>query len=97
LTQPVGDRLQPQRVVDLALRPAEVAGQDHDRAALEQVDDRRQAGTDAGVIGDPSVVEWHVEISPKEDALPPYIDVANGLLVHRRAAMKVARSATRQL
>ena len=41
LAEPIGDRLQAQRVVDLALGPAEVAGQHHAGAVLEQVHDGR--------------------------------------------------------
>ena len=95
LGQPIGDRLEAQRVVDLALGPAQVAGQDHAGAALQQVADRGQAGADAGVVGDPTVVERDVQVRAQEDALAGDVDVTNRLLVergiwsatHSRAAM----------
>ena len=101
LAQPLGDRAQAQRVDDLALRTAEVTGEDDRCAALEEVDDRRQAGANAGVVGDPPVLERHVQVGADEDPASGDIDVADGLGVHRRAAqsrsaMKAARSATRQ-
>ena len=100
LAQPLRDRAQAQRVVDLALRPAEVAGEDDRCATLEEVDDRRQAGANAGVVGDPPVLERHVQVGADEDPASGDVDVADGLGVHRRAAqsrsaMNAARSATR--
>jgi hypothetical protein len=105
LPEAIGDRLQPVRIIHLAMWPPEVAGHDDDRALLEEVDERRQAAADPGVIGDPPVVERDVQVSPEEDALAPNIDIADRLLVkrselrdrHRRAPMNAARSATRQL
>ena len=102
LAEPIGDRLEPKRVVDLAVRTPEVAGQDHDRALLEEVDQGRQAGPDPGVIGDPPVVERDVEVGAQEDALAADVDVADGLEAsigarHSRSPMKAARSATRQV
>ena len=86
LAEPIRDRLEAQRVVDLALRPAEVAGQDHRRASLEEIEDRRQAGADAGVVGDPPVVERDVQVGPQEDPLAPNIDIPDRLLVHAATA-----------
>ncbi len=76
------DRTQAEGVVDLALRPTEMAGQDDDGAAIEEVGDGRHAGPDAGVVDDLAVLERDVEIDPDEDLLAGRIEVANGELVH---------------
>jgi hypothetical protein len=103
LAEAVGDRLQAESVVHLALRPPEMAGEDDGRPTLQQVHDRRQAGANAGVVGDPPVVERDVEVGTQEDALARNVDITDRQLVHvasagryRRSAMKAARSATRQ-
>ncbi len=88
LAEPIRDRLEAKRVVDLALRPAQVAGQDHCRAALQQIADRGQAGPDAGVVGDPPVVERHVEVGAQEDALSADVDIPDRLLVHAATAAR---------
>jgi len=84
--EPIRDRLEAQRVVDLALRPAEVAGQDHRRASLEEIADGGQAGPDAGVVGDPPIVERDVQVGPQEDPLAPNVDIPDRLLVHAATA-----------
>src|SRR5207248_803844 len=46
-----------------ALRPAEMrADGDGVGIAVEQPPQRRQRGTDARVVGDAPVLEWHVEV-----------------------------------
>ena len=105
LAQAVGDRLEAVRVVDLAMGSPQVAGHDHGRPMLQQVDEGGDAGPDPGVVGDPAVVQRDVQIGPQEDPFALDVDVANGQFVqrpepgdrHRRAPMNAARSATRQL
>ena len=61
-----GDRV----LLVLALRPPEVRADAHlGRAALEQQPKRRQRRADARVVGDPPVLERHVQIRPDEDDL----------------------------
>ena len=110
LAQALADRPQPEPVLDLAVGPAEVAGEDDLRARAEERRDRRQGGPDARVVGDLAVGERDVEVDADEDALARGVEVADGQLVHghrrprrqaaatgRRAATKPIRSATRQL
>ena len=78
----LGDRPQPQAVLDLAVRPAEVAGQDDPGALGEQGPDGRQGRPDALVVGHLAVGEWDVEVDAQEDALARGVDVADGELVH---------------
>ena len=59
---------------DLALRPAEVRADDHLRAVLPQVLDRRERRPDARVVGDPVAGERDVEVGAHED--PPALDAA---------------------
>ena len=51
---------------------------------FEQVADRRERLADAGVVCDYAVFERDVEVRAHEHPLPGDIDVADGLLVHRR-------------
>jgi hypothetical protein len=44
---------------------------------VEQEPERRQRGADARVVGNPPVVERHVEVDADEDALPGDVRVAN--------------------
>ena len=103
------DRSQAQAVLDLAVGPAEVAGEDDPRARAGAAGrDRRDRRTDPRVVGDLAVGERDVEVDADEDAFPGDVDVADGELVHRsvgrgqtatgrRAATNAIRSATRQL
>src|SRR5438105_870765 len=54
LRQALRGRRQALARIGLALRPAEVGGQDHARAALDRVADGRQRGADARVVADPA-------------------------------------------
>ena len=67
--QALGDRPEPEAVLDLAVGPAEMAGQDDPRALAEQVADRRDRGADARIVGDLAVLERDVEVDADEDAL----------------------------
>ena len=63
--------------------------------------DRRQAGADPCVVGDPAVLERHVEIGADEDPASGDIDVAEWSwrpsgAAQSRSAMNAARSAARQ-
>ena len=84
----ISNRLEAQGVVHLALRPPKVAGQDHGSPMLKQVDQRRQAGPDASVIGDAPVVERHVEVGTQEDALAEHVDIPDRQLVHGPAGRR---------
>jgi hypothetical protein len=63
-------------------RPAEVAGQDDDRALSQQRLDRRQGGHDPAVVRDPAILEGNVEVDADEDALTCRVQVPDGELVH---------------
>ncbi len=82
LAQALGDRPQAQSVLDLAVGPAEVAGQDDPGALREQGPDRGEGGPDARVIGDLAVLEGNVEVDADEDTLATRVDVADRELVH---------------
>ena len=104
LGQDLPDRPQAQPVLDLAVRPAEVAGQDDRRPGVEERVDGRDGGPDARVVGDPAVGQRDVEVDANEDAFAGDVRVADRELVHRgqavtgrRAATNAMRSATRQL
>ena len=79
LGQALGDGPQRQLGPHLALRPAEVRADDHLRAVLAQVPNRRERRPDARVVGDPVAVERDVQVRANED--PPALDgqVAHGL------------------
>ncbi len=104
LGQDLADRPEAEPVLDLAVRPAEVAGEDHRRPGVEERDDGRDRGTDARVVGDPAVGQRDVEVDADEDPFAGDVRVADRELVHRgqavtgrRAATNAMRSATRQL
>ena len=83
--QPHGRRLQAEFRIDLALRPSEMAHQDHAAAVLHGTPDRRQGRPDAPVIRNGrAVVERHVEIDPHEDPLPLHVQVVESFLGHGR-------------
>ena len=82
LAQTLGDRPQAEAVLDLAVGPPEVAGQDHPGALAEEGPDRRDRRPDPRVVGDLAVLERDVEVDPDEDALAGRVDVADGELVH---------------
>ena len=75
LRQAIGDRPQAQLRFDLALRPAEVAGEDDRRALLERVLNGRQRRLDARVVADDAVLERDVEVDADEDALALEIEI----------------------
>ena len=56
LAQPLAHRPEPEAVADLAVGPAEVAGEDDAGALRLEVPDRRERRADAGVVGDPAVL-----------------------------------------
>ena len=104
LRQDLPDRPQAQPVLDLAVRTAEVAGQDDRGPRVEEQVDRRDGGPDARIVGDPAVGERDVEVDANEDPFAGDVRVADRELVHRgqavtgrRAATNAIRSATRQL
>ena len=66
--QMLGDRLQAELRLRLALRPAEMRREDHRRAVIERVGDRRQRRANAGVVGDPAVLDRDVEVDADEHA-----------------------------
>ena len=84
LAEALGHRPEPEAVADLAVRPAEVAGQDDPGALGLQVPDRGQRRPDARVVGDPAILERDVEVDADEDALARGVEVPDGELVHLR-------------
>ena len=52
---------------------------------VQDVGEGRERRRDAGVVGDPAVLQGHVEVHPDEDAFLPQVNVANGLLGHTHA------------
>ena len=82
LREALGDRSQPQTVLDLAVRAAEVAREDHPRAVGQEEVDRRDRGTDARIVRDLAVLQRDVEIDADEDALAGDVRVADRELVH---------------
>ncbi len=72
-------------VLDLAVRPAQMAGEDDAGTLGEQGVDRRQGGSNPGVVGHLAVRERDVEIDAHEDTLSGSVQVADGQLVHPAA------------
>lgn len=83
LGQAQADRPQPERVLDLAVRPPEVARQDDPRLRVEERGDRRNRRTDARIVADLAVGDRDVEVDSDEDALAGDVDVADRQPVHR--------------
>ena len=79
----IGHRLQAELRRRLALRPAEVRGENHRRALVERVLNRRQRRGDARVVGDRAVLERHVEVDADEDTLAAQIEILDRVFVHR--------------
>ena len=88
-------RLQAVLRIHLALRTAEVRGQDRRRAVVQRVRDRRQRRSDARVVADFAVFERHVEVDADEHTLAAQIEIANGKLHRPRLAMNTSRSTQR--
>ncbi len=89
LAQTVGDDLQAQLGLKLALRLAHVGAQDDAGAVLAQIIDRRQSGDDALIRGDFAFLGGNVEVAAAEHPLAADIDVFNGFLVvvHRSSSI----------
>ena len=80
LAQPRGDRRQGVLRVRLALRAAQVRGDDNAGAGVEQAGQGRQRGADAPVVGDGGAVQRHVEVGADEHALAAQVaQVVDGL------------------
>ena len=81
---PEGSGHRSQRVARIraALGPAEVRHQDQTPTSVEDSADRRQAGGDAGLVGDLPVLERDVEVDAHQDPLPGHLDVVERLLLH---------------
>ena len=84
LAQPFYHRAQRILGIRLALGAAQVRGQNHLGLAAQGVDDGRQRGHNARVVGDCRAVfgERDVEIDADEEPLVGQFDVANGELCH---------------
>ena len=76
----VGDRLERELRDDLAVRAAEVAGEDDRGALFEGELDGREGRNDAGVVGDGTsgLVLRDVEVHADEDAFAGEVEVADG-------------------
>jgi hypothetical protein len=67
------------RAVIFRLRAAEMRADAHlGGAALEQQLERGQGGADARVVGDPAVLERHVQVGAHEHLLPRDVGAADG-------------------
>ena len=62
---------------DLSLRPAEMRREDHRRALLERVPNRRQRRANARVVGDDAVLERDVEVHADEHTAPRQIEISD--------------------
>ncbi len=82
LRQVFRHRLQAELRLRLALRPAEMRGEDHRGALLERVGDRRQRRAYPRVVGDARAVERHVEVDANEHAPPLEGEVTNRAQSH---------------
>ena len=82
LAEAGGDRRQRVRRVGHAAGPAQVRA-DHDRGVpVEQRVQRRQAGPDLAVVGDPAAIERHVQVGAHQDTPAGHVQVIDRL--HRR-------------
>src|SRR5262249_60047237 len=62
----------------LAVRTAEVRGDDETAPALEREAERGEGGLDARPVADPSLLERHVQVGAQEDPPAPELQVAEG-------------------
>ena len=69
LRQPLGDRPSENSGLGSPFGRPRCDAQDHRRARVEQVLDRRQRRADARVVGDRAVLDRHVEVDAHEHAL----------------------------
>ena len=81
LTQTVGDDLQGQLRLPLALGLAHMGAENDAGAMLNQVFDGRQGGDDALIAGDFAFLGGDVEVAAAQDLLAADVDVSDGLLV----------------
>jgi hypothetical protein len=107
LTQALGQRPGPVRLVDLAVRTAQVRHQDDPGVPLDQVRDGRKRRADPRVIDDPARLHRRVEVDANEHAFAGNVDIMDGGFVQRaadgcvrcqfsRSPMNTLRSTTRQ-
>lgn len=78
-TQPLGRGGQRVGRVRGALGAAQVGGDDHLGAALDELGDRRGDGADPAVVGDAGAVQRHVQVGADEDPLTGYLEVVDRL------------------
>src|ERR1700704_1041851 len=71
--------------IDLSVGPAEVRDQDHARTAFEEVRYGLDRLANAGIVGDPPVLDRNVEIDSNQDTLAGDVDVADGGFLERAA------------
>ena len=81
LAQTVGDDLQGQLRLPLALGLAHMGAEDDARTVRDQILDGRQRGDDALIARDLAVLGGDVEVAAAEDSLALDVDVLNGFLV----------------
>ena len=75
--QAIRHRSQAHLRIRLAFRPAQMAGEDDRRAAVEREPDRGQRGADPRVVADALVLQRHVEVDAHEDPLALQIEIAD--------------------
>jgi hypothetical protein len=75
----IGDGLERELRIGFALRPSQMRRQNHRRAVIERISNRRQRRADARVIANLPVLDRHVEIDAHEDAPPVEPQILNTL------------------
>ncbi len=83
LAEPRGDRPQRKLRRRLALRPAEVRGEDDRGAAIERVLNGRERRRDPRLVADRAVLDRDVEVDANERARAGQVEIADGILGHR--------------
>ena len=78
LRQPVHNRPQAELRILLAFRAPQVAREDHGRARVERVLNRRNGPAQPRVVADAPVFQRHVEVDPDENALALQVEVFDG-------------------
>ena len=81
LRQPHRHRAQGILTVRHTLRPPQMRHQDHSRAVLQQIADRRQGGDDTGIVLDHALLERHIEIHAHDHGFVFDVNVFDRLLV----------------
>jgi hypothetical protein len=82
LAQPTRDRSHGIRRICFSLRSPEMRRQDDRRPSVQQVLNRRQRRSDAGVVGHFTVAQRHIEIDPHQRSLAVHVGLGDRSLWH---------------